>query len=278
MEPVPSPVNVCPNCGLDQSGNFCAECGQRMSVKRLTVKEAFFDFWSRVYGFDSMFPRTLRDLTLRPGAVARRYINRNRALYYGPVGYFFLMGTLFVLVLGIFNIDIQEFLTQNQEALGVSEIEQNETQQQLNQQITKVVGDNLRWVSFMIIPFNGFAARYLFFRKAGLNLLEHTVLPLYLVGHMFWLSIVSSLVYLFTGSFFLNTLSALATVVFFGFGYTTFIDYQPKWKRFFKGLGVYIIGQLLFITVFIVLILLLVVVLKLVYPQALEFLNTKTPK
>lgn len=269
----PSSPALCPNCGLEQNSNFCGNCGQRMNVKRISFKEAFFDFWSRIYGFDSMFPRTLRDLTLRPGQVAARYIQRNRALYYGPVGYFFLMVTVFLLALSILNIDIKEFLTQNQQAIGLDSAQPGSTQDKMNRQILDVVGSNMRLIAFLIIPFNGLAARYLFFRKSGLNFLEHTVLPFYLIGHVYWLSIVSVLIYLFTGSFMINNIISVVTLFYFGFGYLTLLDNQPKWKRFLKGVGVYIVGQLLFVTAMVILIVIGLLIAYQINPEAVKALK-----
>jgi hypothetical protein len=269
----PSSPALCPNCGLEQDSNFCGNCGQRMNVKRITFKEAFFDFWSRIYGFDSIFPRTLRDLTLRPGQVAARYIQRNRALYYGPVGYFFLMVTVFLLALSIFNIDIKDFLTQNQQAIGFDAARPGSTQDKMNRQILDVVGSNMRLIAFLIIPFNGLAARYLFFRKSGLNFLEHTVLPFYLIGHVYWLSILSVLLYLVTGSFMINNIISVVTLFYFGFGYLTLIDNQAKWKRFLKGVGVYIVGQLLFVTIMVILIVIGLLIAYQINPEAVKALK-----
>jgi hypothetical protein len=50
-----------------------------------------------------MFPRILQDLT--PGAVALSYIKGNRVRYVGPVGYFFLVLTMFLLVMELLNVD-----------------------------------------------------------------------------------------------------------------------------------------------------------------------------
>ena len=65
---------------------------------------------ARIYGFDGMFPPTLRDITIRPCVASRKYIEGNRVAYYGPVGYFFLMVTLIYIVASLFNIDLVEFM------------------------------------------------------------------------------------------------------------------------------------------------------------------------
>src|SRR6187397_2984313 len=98
----------CLNCRQPVTSRYCGSCGQSNPPKRLNLKTLWFDFQSRVYGFDGMFPRTLKDLTLRPGAVTRSYISGNRVLYYGPVGYFFIMITVYLLLASLIDVDLSE--------------------------------------------------------------------------------------------------------------------------------------------------------------------------
>lgn len=263
---------TCTNCGQEATEKFCPNCGQRTNVKRITFREGWFDFWSRVYGFDGMFPRTLRDLTIRPGKAARDYINGNRVKYYGPVGYFFLMITLFLVLAGILDIDVRVFLSQNQ-GMIVEQPPPGSNQEQFNRIILDFISENLRIIAFLIIPFNALMARYFLFRKSEMNFLEHTVLPFYLLGHIYWISIISLFVFKFTGSFFLNTISVVVIIFYFGFAYSNFITYQSKWKSFLKGLLVYIGGQLLLVVAFAIIGIVAVLILLKVNPDALELIR-----
>src|SRR5882762_8751747 len=114
---------TCINCATEAEGKFCPQCGQRLDVKRLTFKEGWHDFWARIYGLDGMFPRTFRDLTLRPGYASKEFIRGNRAKYYGPVGYFFLMITLFLLLLSMIGLDFVDYMKSMQEGLPVKQEE-----------------------------------------------------------------------------------------------------------------------------------------------------------
>jgi len=259
----------CINCETEVIGNFCSQCGQRTTVKRITFREGWNDFWSRVYGFDGMFPRTLRDLTLRPGHVARQVINGNRVLYYGPVGYFFLMVTLFLLILGMLGLDFTDFMKGMQEAMAT-----NETQMQAQNKVMKVISDNLRIASFVIIPFQAWCARYLFFRKAELNFMEHSVLPLYTIGHIYWLSIISAVVYKVSDFMLFGVVQLVLSILYAGFAYISLITYQSKIKVFFKGALLYLVSQLLMTLTFMIIGLLIVILLAWLSPETLKnFLN-----
>src|SRR5687767_3690324 len=137
----------CINCSQEVTGNFCNHCGQRTNVKRINFKEGWIDFWSRVYGFDGMFPRTLRDLTIRPGVVAQKIIDGNRALYYGPVGYFFLMITLFLLALSFMDMSFMEFM-KGMQTYVPGENKGSEFQNEMQE----AIADNLKAFAFLQIP------------------------------------------------------------------------------------------------------------------------------
>jgi hypothetical protein len=89
MDEISIPSTACVNCGVAVTSKFCAECGQPNPPKKLGLRTMWYDFQSRIIGFDGMFPRTIKDLTLRPGKASKNYVYGNRMMYYGPVGSFF---------------------------------------------------------------------------------------------------------------------------------------------------------------------------------------------
>lgn len=228
---------TCINCQTESDGTYCPACGQRMEVKRINFKEGWQDFWARIYGFDGMFPRTLRDLTIRPGAAARTFIEGNRVAYYGPVGYFFLMITLFLLVLGMLGLDYADFL---RGALKSLPLDNQDTEAIKTAQ--RFVADNIKLVTFMAIPFQALTARYLVFRKSGYNFLENSVLPFYTMGHLYWVSILGAVYYKLVGTLVHPLIETIVTVLYIGFAYTSFITYQSKRKSFMKGVLLFFIS------------------------------------
>jgi hypothetical protein len=261
---------TCINCSAEVEGTYCSNCGQRLHVKRLSFKEGLSDFWARIYGFDGMFPRTFKDLTIRPGFAAREFIKGNRARYYGPVGYFFLMITCFLLLLSIMGLDYLEYMKSMQEGLP------EQKQSKMSDNIRHIAADNIKLVVFLVIPFQALAARYFFFRKQGLNFLEHSVLPLYMIGHWYWVHMVEAIYFLIAGSTLGVTINGVATGLFMGFGYTSFVTTQPKWKTFLKGLGVYFTGFLMFVTMIVIAMIIMVLIIAVTDPELLkEFKPTK---
>ena len=236
---------TCINCSAEVSSNYCSNCGQRQTVKRLSVKEGWNDFWARIYGFDGMFPRTLRDITMRPGEVSRKYIEGNRVAYYGPVGYFFLMITLMYLVASLFNIDVMEFMKSGRDFGIAPQAKVGSGQEHFSQSMLKLMSDNLKLFSFMMIPIFAFCSRFLFFRKQGLNYVEHMVLPFFVQGHVYWISIFSLILYAVSGHFLLTWIQLLITIIFTSYAYANLFAEQGKIKSFLKGFGVYVVTYMI---------------------------------
>lgn len=257
----------CLSCNQEVAGNFCSNCGQRATVKRITFKEGWYDFWARIYGFDGMFPRTLRDLTIRPGVAAKRFIEGNRVLYYGPVGYFFLMITLMLLGYDMMGISFMDIMKSTGESMPQPET-QTQAQSVFMQKTFQAISDNLKIFFFLFIPFQAFSARCIVFRKAGLNFIEHSILPFYVMGHDLWMNIVLGIIYAINGEYY--TWTAFITFFYFGYAYSTMMTYQSRVKAFFKGIVVWLLGYVLLIVTVMVVIFAIVVAMKFLDPEALK--------
>jgi hypothetical protein len=236
-------MHTCVNCGQAVSTAFCASCGQQNPPKRLSLLSLYTDFQSRIYGFDGMFPRTLRDLTVRPGHVAMAYINGNRVKYVGPVGYFFLAVTFMLLFMEILSIDLHDLSVSNYPFAP----EPSKSQEVLQRRFSDMISKNMRLFSFTLIPVTGLFA-WMFFRKQKLNFMEHTILVFYTSGHLTWFSIIN----LFTFKFFnwnFNAYLLFINIIFFAFACTTFYTSNSKAKSFLKGILVSLLSYGIYILV-----------------------------
>ncbi len=170
--------------------------------------------------------------------------------YYGPVGYFFLMITLLYLVSSLLDVSITEFMRSTSKAANLAPPKTGSGQEKFGEAIIQFMSDNLKLVTFLFIPAQAFTSRYLFFRKSNLNYIEHTILPFYVQGHIYWLSVLSLVSYKVFGTFLNGGLSMVLSLAYFGYAYSNLFDYQSKIKSFFKGIGVYLVGYLLLMIIF----------------------------
>jgi Protein of unknown function (DUF3667) len=244
-------IKTCINCQQEVQNNFCSHCAQRTEVKRITFREGWNDFWARVYGFDGMFPRTIHDLTIRPGKATRLFIEGNRAKYYGPVGYYFLMITLYLLVMSLLEISFHDYTKAMNKEMSLPTAKQNSGMETFMKVYTDWLNDNMKLFMFAMIPFFALQSK-LFFRKSKLNFLEHCVMPFYVQGHLLWLSIFSLLIFKYTGSVAFVSFDVLFSILLFGVGAMQLFNYQNQFKAFVKGVFVYILGFLTFMLAFLI--------------------------
>ncbi|MEM6526417.1 MAG: DUF3667 domain-containing protein [Bacteroidota bacterium] len=223
---------VCSNCGHEVIGKYCHNCGQKYGVARLTWRTMLADLQKRLFGFDNNYVRTIRDLTIRPKVVVKSIINGIRVVYIGPIGFYFLMLTIYLLVASFLDIDMKDMMETSGKSLQ-EEQEMNVSQQQFNDDILSAVASNFRIFSFLMVPFFTLS-NMLFFRKAKMNFVEHTVVVFYGLGWPFILSITFLFVYAITGWF--PGLWASIIVVLYYAWICTSVYAKNKILGFIKGI------------------------------------------
>ncbi len=232
----------CINCGSEVITPFCPQCGQPHPPMRMSLGHIIADFQGRMYGVSGLFPRTIKHLTYKPGEVAHAYVEGNRVLYARPVGYFLLLITIMLLLADILGVDYAQFLKGVTPPMADSG---NKGREQFNMILFQFISRNVKIISFAIVPIQAFAARYLFFRKSGLSYLEHTVLPFYVEGHMTLVTIGSIIVFKVSGLMIPYWIMIGMSLGYFGFAYSGLIKNQSKLKSFLKGIGVFLLSNLL---------------------------------
>ncbi|MEQ8425792.1 MAG: DUF3667 domain-containing protein, partial [Cyclobacteriaceae bacterium] len=197
-------------------------------MKPLSLSYLWMDFQSRIYGFDSVFPRTIKELTTRPGAVIERFIKGNRIVYVGPVGYFFLMVAISVLLMDLTGLDFFEFSKTVTPISG----EITSKQEQVSKLMSGYVAENFRLFKFLLIPVNTFWI-WLFIRKKGYNYIKSSVAAFYAQGQLelfYMINIVT--LYFFDWHFYQFVF--LLEPAYYGFIFITWMS-GNKIKSFLKG-------------------------------------------
>lgn len=248
----------CINCGTPLEGNFCSNCGQRRIVKRLSIKTFFEDYLSRLFGMDTNFLRTLRDLTISPGQVGNTFVGGNRVKYIGPVGYFFLISTFFILSFSLLGIDVKYFMTQASDSI-VAMPSAEPQQENLQSSLMGVLSRNLKILQFLIIPFIALWGM-VFFKKAKMNFFEHSVNALYIQGHLLFLKMIGVFVFKWNG-FVINPYLIVVDVPYFIWSCFGFYELKGV-KNVFKAGLLYLISFLSFLISIMVITIIGVVIYK----------------
>jgi uncharacterized protein DUF3667 len=79
----------CRNCEAPLAGaqRFCGDCGQKTTPLRLTMAQLTHDFIHALTHVDHSIFALVKALALRPGYVAREYIQGKRKKHFGPLAF-----------------------------------------------------------------------------------------------------------------------------------------------------------------------------------------------
>jgi len=100
----PGPT-YCKNCGAKAKDSFCAQCGQRSSVYKVTFKDTFNDLTDNLFSHSAPLPITFRKLVLNPGALFREYLSGKRKKYYRPISFFILSTLIYLFIRWVIDFD-----------------------------------------------------------------------------------------------------------------------------------------------------------------------------
>jgi hypothetical protein len=97
----------CRNCGASLAGTqrFCGACGQRVIAARLTMRDIGHDFMHALTHADHSIFALAGSLLLRPGRVAREYIDGKRKKHFGPFAFLLIMVGLAAFMLALTGVE-----------------------------------------------------------------------------------------------------------------------------------------------------------------------------
>ena len=95
----------CKNCENKVQGNYCAVCGQKTALGKVTFKETFQDLFDAIFSIEAPLIITLKMLVLNPGKLFTEYLEGKRKKYYKPVTFFILMTVIYLVIRGIIKYD-----------------------------------------------------------------------------------------------------------------------------------------------------------------------------
>jgi len=92
--------NKCLNCDhpLDISDEYCPNCSQLNSTKKLAFNDFFNEFFAGIFAYDSRFSRTLGVLLFQPGKISKDYIEGKRVRYANPYRFYLSASIIFFLL------------------------------------------------------------------------------------------------------------------------------------------------------------------------------------
>jgi len=236
------PTN-CLNCGSSlNSYKFCPVCGQKAATHRLSFHELWHELVHNFTHADKSIFHLVGALAVRPGVVAREYVDGKRVKYFKPVNFLLVVGTLLVFMISYFHLPTDDIVHQIKEEAARSKdvteqkhiVAMAERMQQVYHYMTKYTNV----MNMVITPFYAFIF-WLFYRKARYSYIEHLVAGLYFIS---FIMLFNSLLVVpwqtrFPASRFFPLFYVVVDVIYRSFAYRQFMGKRGA-GAFFKALGV----------------------------------------
>jgi Protein of unknown function (DUF3667) len=93
---VPAPGALCANCGAELHGPYCHVCGQSADTHKRSILRLIWEAGEALFELDGRLWRTLPDLFLRPGRLARDYLDGRIVRHVPPFRTFLVALVLFI--------------------------------------------------------------------------------------------------------------------------------------------------------------------------------------
>lgn len=191
LAPAPRPASDaaragCEECGGEGDGAFCPGCGRPLRPERLTLS-LLVQGLAEQMSLERGLLRTVRDMTVRPGAVIRGYLSGERRRWTSPFAYFFSGAAAALLAYSLHREQVADVIRRRVEATasGAHPVFSAEQAAVFRELLLEVVQQPAYRGLVMCVPF-ALAIRFLF-RREEINLAEALVLSLYALGHAFLL-------------------------------------------------------------------------------------------
>jgi len=152
----------CLNCAAPVTQNYCANCGQKSTTHRYSIKHFLaHDFIHGVWHVDKGILFTLKGLFTRPGHSVREFVQGKRVPYFSFVTLILLILTVSGLIAPYTHGKMSDLMPQGSRAMMNS--------------LEKFISEHPKLVLIIAIPIYSFFS-FIWFRKAKLNFSEHLVL------------------------------------------------------------------------------------------------------
>lgn len=101
-----SDSSECANCGAPLSGEYCVQCGQSNEDVKRNFVPLLNDTLDGLFQWDGRLLTTVREIFVRPGEVARDYMDGKRARFTPPVRLYLIASLIFFIGIALSGVRI----------------------------------------------------------------------------------------------------------------------------------------------------------------------------
>jgi hypothetical protein len=239
----------CKNCGTSFEGKFCPNCSQKADTHRFTLAHFAHETTHAVTHTDKGILLLIKEMFVRPGIVAREYVQGKRKKYFNPITFLLILMAVQVYAVkktdfyGKFTRQVQQTYQEMIKATPNGKRaakEFNKQMEKADRQAT-LATDNNKLLTVIFIPFLSLLT-WLFFRKAGFNYAENLIFNVLINGQMIVFFVLVCIIPVIVKPSFVvwvMYIYMLGSWVYSIIAYKQF--YSQRWgKTIFKGMTVQI--------------------------------------
>ncbi|WP_396600336.1 DUF3667 domain-containing protein [Algibacter sp. R77976] len=204
----------CKNCDtkLENSKNYCFECGAKVITKRLTFKSICAEIGDKFFNLDNKLLKTFLDLFSKPDDVIVNFINGTRKKHVNVIQYFAISLTL---------VGIQVFLMNTffKDAMNMDALFGNKTYGKDNpfspENFNYEEINNYQSLIYVLsVPLSAFSTWFTYFivNDRRYNFTEHIVINLYYSAQVIIISSLTGILFLCLGIDYL-VISSFITII-----------------------------------------------------------------
>ena len=220
---------ICITCNKKHNYDFCPNCGESSSVKKITFRSTLENAFSSITDMDKGLFFNLKHLTISPQKIITQYIGGKRKGVFNPITYALLLISIYIL--------IDSFDTIKEQNAFKSALQDN-TVYQSGAETGRFLWSNLKYFWLLSIIYLSIFTK-LFFGKY--NFFEHLAINSFIIGHSTLTGIICLL--LFKWPIFFNPFVGLTILLLL---YATFKNEKDKFETIALSFGATLFSYILF--------------------------------
>jgi hypothetical protein len=223
--------NLCKNCSLETTSNYCPNCGQRTKTKRIDGSFLLQEFIMNNFTFHNGLLYTMKSLILHPKQVVENYLAGKRARYTGAVQFLLFM----LIFMGLFSLLHKEIRHVNHVITS-------------SHSLSTIIFIK-RWLKniLVLLTLTSTFSTYLVYRKKKYNLAEHLIVNFYISGMSLFLS---NLIVMITFYKFESVGPLILFAFIISYYIRIFYDEKIKILDFIIGLWCFLLSVILYLPLY----------------------------
>jgi hypothetical protein len=227
-------LSKCPNCDARLGGNYCPQCGQKITPINPSLHDFLHDLTHELLHVDGKIFRSVRLLLTRPGFLTAEYFRGRRATYVSPIRLYLIFSVAFFAAASLVGTEVIFELEPGEEvevgALGRMLGLKAMSPEEVNALVNRAMHDWVPRAMFVLVPLGALLVQ-LVTRRSGRNYPQHLYFALHLHAAYFALLAVTTVLELLHNKQLSNVLSVFRTIVLLGYLVIAFrTAYGGSWR------------------------------------------------